>query len=67
MLAALSLRSRIGCIFGAMAVIVIIGGASVLWYTHKIDTMLVSMVERELVLYKTAQDMKLALANQKGF
>ncbi len=66
MLAALSLRARIGCIFGTMAFIVVIGGGSMLWYTHQIDTMLVSMVNKEFVLYKTAQDMELALANQRG-
>ncbi len=66
MLTALSLRSKIGFIFSAMAIIVVIGGGSMLWYTHQIDTMLVSMVNKDFVLYKTAQDMELALANQKG-
>jgi signal transduction histidine kinase len=66
MSAALSLRSKIGCVFSAMAIIVVIGGGSMFWYTHQIDTMLVSMVQKEFVLYKTAQDMELALANQKG-
>lgn len=66
MLANLSLRSKIGCIFSAMAIIVMIGGTSMLWYTHQIDTMLISIVNKEFVLYKTAQDMELALANQKG-
>jgi len=66
MLAALSLRTKIGGIFSIMAVIVIVGGASMLWYTHQIDTMLVAMVRKEFVLYKTAQDMELALASQKG-
>ena len=66
MLAALSLRSKIGIIFSAIAIIVVIGGGSMLWYTHQIDTMLVSMVNKDFVLYKTAQDMELALANQKG-
>ena len=66
MLAALSLRSKIGGIFSAMAIIVALGGWSMLWYTHQIDTMLVSMVNKDFVLYKTAQDMELALANQKG-
>ncbi len=49
-----------------MAIIVVLGGGSMLWYTHQIDTMLVSMVNKDFVLYKTAQDMELALANQKG-
>ncbi len=67
MFAALSLRARIGCIFSAMAVIVIFGGVSMLWYTNRMDTILQSLVNKEFVLYKTAQDMELALANQKGF
>ncbi len=62
----LSLRSKLGSIFIAMAVVVLLGGGSMLWYTQKMDTMLVSMVNKEFVLYKTAQDMELALANQKG-
>lgn len=66
MLGALSLRARIGCILSAMAVIVVTGGTSMLYYTHQMDTMLISLVEKEFVLYKTAQDMELALANQKG-
>ena len=66
MLAVLSLRSRIGIIFSAIAIIVVIGGASMLWYTHQMDTMLVSMVNKDFILYKTAQNMELALANQKG-
>jgi hypothetical protein len=36
------------------------------WYTYQIDNILSSTVEKEFVLYKTAQDMEIALANQKG-
>lgn len=67
MLTDLSLRSQISYIFMAMAIIVIVGGGSMFWYTNQIDTMLTSIVDKEFVLYKTAQDMELALANQKGF
>lgn len=67
MLSALSLRTRIVLIFSMMALVVGLGGGGMAWYTHQIDTMLVSMVQKEFVLYKTAQDMELALANQKGF
>lgn len=49
-----------------MAIIVFIGGGCMLWYTRQIDTMVVSMVNKEFVLYKTAQDLELALTNQKG-
>lgn len=66
MLTALSLRSKVGLIFSAIAIIVVSGGGSMLWYTHQMDTMLVSMVNKDFVLYKTAQEMELTLTNQKG-
>lgn len=63
----LSLRSKLFYIFTAMAAITVAGGIIMLWYTYKIDNMLVTMVQKEIVLYKAAQEMELALANQKGF
>ncbi len=63
----LSLRSKIVCIFVTIAVIVLLGGCLTYWYTYQIDSMLQSMVQKDFVLYKTAQDMELALANQKGY
>lgn len=63
----LSLRTKIALIFTTMAAIVLSGGVSMLWYTYQVDTMHRTMVNKEFVLYKTAQDMELALANQRGF
>lgn len=67
MLPAWGLRSKIISIFIAMAAIVLAGGGGLFWYTYQIDRSLGAMVDKEIVLYKTAQDMELALANQKGF
>ncbi len=63
----LSLRLKIIYIFSAMAATAVAGGICFLWYSYEIDAMLGTMVEKEVVLFKTAQDMELALANQKGF
>ncbi len=63
----LSLRSKVIGIFLAMIAIVVLGGAAMLWYTYQIDKMLSSIMHKEFVIYKTALDMELALANQKGF
>lgn len=63
----MSLRVKIICIFVSMAAVVIAGGGGLFWYTYRLDTMLSTMIDKELVLYRTAQDMELALANQKGF
>lgn len=63
----ISLRAKVFYIFSAMASITLACFILILWYTHQIDKMLVNMVQKEIVLYKTVQDMELALANQKGF
>jgi len=67
MFASLSLRTKILCIFSAMVFIVLCGVSSLLWYTHQNEKLLYNLISREIVLYKTSQDLELALANQKGF
>lgn len=67
MLPAWSLRTKITCIFIAMAIIVLAGGGSLFLYTYETDRSMRDIVNREIFLYKTVQDMELALANQKGF
>ncbi len=67
MLRAVSLRAKIICIFSAIAVVALAGGGSLFWYTYQTDRSIGRMVDREIFLYKAAQDMELALANQKGF
>ena len=63
----ISLRAKVFYLFAAMASITLACFILILWYTHQIDNMLINMVQKEVVLYKTAHDMELALANQKGF
>ncbi|WP_136806856.1 ATP-binding protein [Desulfosediminicola flagellatus] len=63
----LSLRSKLICIFAAMTSIVLVCCLVMLWNTHMVSSVLEQAVQKELVLYKTAQEMELALANQKGF
>lgn len=66
MLSGISLRGRVATIFVLMALIVTAGGVGTLWYASEVDRMFDDLVDRELVLYKEAQEMELALANQKG-
>lgn len=63
----LSLRSRILYLFIIMSSITIIGCICMLWQTYSMDRILVTMVQKDVVLYKASQDMETALANQKGF
>lgn len=62
-----SLRTRLIGIFAAMALIVVVCCCAMLWHTYQVNNMLEQVIEKDLVLHKIAQEMELALANQKGF
>jgi signal transduction histidine kinase len=62
----LSLRGKIVAVFAAMVAMVMIGEAVILWYASQMNTLLATVIDHEFQLYRTAQDMELALANQKG-
>ncbi len=63
----ITLRSIILYIFITMVSVAMVGSTLTLWYTYQMDNLLVSVVKKDMVLYKSVQDMELALANQKGF
>ncbi|MCF8040435.1 MAG: hypothetical protein K9K79_14095, partial [Desulfohalobiaceae bacterium] len=63
----LSLRSKIVSLILAMGCISIAGGSILYWYTLRMDQVLSVLIDKEMVLYTTAQDMQMALANQKGY
>lgn len=44
-----------------------IGAGSMYWYTYKIKAVFKEIIDQEITAYKAAQDMELALSNQKGF
>ncbi|MBF0231077.1 MAG: MCP four helix bundle domain-containing protein [Desulfamplus sp.] len=63
----ISLRSIILYILITMISVAMVGSSLTLWYTYQIDNLLVSVVKKDMVLYKALHEMELALANQKGF
>lgn len=63
----ISLRSKILYIFSTMVAVAMIGSILTLWYTYQMDKLVVTVVEKDVVLYHAVQEMELALANQKGF
>lgn len=67
MSAMLSLRARVLITFAIMVALVGTGAGGMVWYACQNDSLIGTMVGKEMVLYKTAQEMELALANQKGF
>ncbi|MCF8107033.1 MAG: MCP four helix bundle domain-containing protein [Desulfohalobiaceae bacterium] len=62
-----SLRTKITSLVLVMGLISMSGGSILYWYTLRMDEMLSVLIDKELILYKTAEDMELALANQKGY
>jgi len=50
-----------------MLLMILICGVGMVWNTHLVNTMLVEVIQKDLILYETAREMELALANQKGY
>ena len=67
MLLSLSLRAKLAFIFLAMLSMILICGVGMVWNTHLVNTMLVEVIQKDLILYETAREMELALAKQKGY
>lgn len=67
MLFKLSLRFKIISVFSVLAVVGVAESIAVLWYSHQIDNMVETMVEKEFVFFEAAQEMELALSYQKGY
>ena len=62
-----SLRSRIYVILTSLVLITFAGGLVMVWYTHRIEGLLTSIIDRNLAAYQAAQELETALVNQKGF
>jgi len=63
----LSLRQKIFALISSMGLITVFCGGAILGYTVHIDEAVSTMVHREVKAYRAAQEMQVALSNQKGF
>jgi signal transduction histidine kinase len=63
----ISLRARIYIMLSALVFITIIGGLVTVWYTYRMEHLLASVTEKDLVAFQTAEALETALVNQKGF
>ncbi len=63
----LSLRQKIFALISSMGLITVVCGGAILWYTVHIDEAVSTIVHREVKAYRAAQEMQVALSNQKGF
>jgi signal transduction histidine kinase len=51
----------------ALVLITIGGGVTTIWYAETIDTLLTSIIDRDIVSFQKAQELEVALVMQKGF
>lgn len=61
------LRKRIYLVLAALVLITFMGGVVMIWYTYRIDALIDTVADENLVALETAEDLQIALANQKGF
>ncbi len=63
----ISLRGRIYTILTTLVLITSLGAIIMVWYSFRMETVLTSMINRNLIAYETAEALETALINQKGF
>ncbi len=62
-----SLRARIYAILSTLIVITFMGSMIIVWYTFRMEAILISITEKHLRTFQAAESLETALVNQKGF
>jgi signal transduction histidine kinase len=63
----ISLRIRIFVILAGLVTMTMGGGGVMVWYTYRMQHLLLHIMERDVMAFRAALDLENALANQKGF
>lgn len=63
----MSLRHRIYSLLTALVIITAGGALVMVWYTYRMESLLTAIVQRDMASLQTAEDLEIALVNQKGF
>ncbi len=63
----LTLRTRLFTVVATLGAISILGALLMIWYTLRIETMLNTIIEKNLAAFQSAEALETALINQKGF
>ncbi|RJQ70001.1 MAG: histidine kinase [Desulfobacteraceae bacterium] len=61
------LRTRLFLVMSALVGITVMGGLVMIWYTHRIEGVLNTIIEKDIAAYQAAETLQVALINQKGF
>jgi signal transduction histidine kinase len=63
----LTLRTRLFLVMGALVTITVMGGLVMIWYTHRMEGVLNTIIEKDIAAYQAAEVLQIALVKQKGF
>lgn len=63
----LGLRGRIFLILTVLVLITLGGGSVMIWYTYRMESLFEVIINMDLAAFQTAQNLEIALANQKGY
>jgi signal transduction histidine kinase len=63
----LSLRARIFALLAALIITTLVGGLVTLWHNESMDSLLASLVEKNVASFQAAEELESSLLRQKGF
>jgi signal transduction histidine kinase len=63
----LSLRARILVLLIALVLTTVVGGLVTLWHTEAMDSLLTSLIDKNVASYQAAEELESALLQQKGY
>jgi signal transduction histidine kinase len=63
----ISLRFRIYVLLGAIVFITLMGGLVLVWYTYRMEGLLITITKKNLAALQAAETLETTLINQKGF
>ncbi len=63
----LSLKNRVYLVNAILLCITLIGAALMIWYTYKTEKIFKEIIDKNIVVYQSAEALATSLVNQKGF
>ena len=63
----LSLKNRVYLVNAILLCITLIGAMLMIWYTHKTEKYIREIIDRNVVIFQSAEALSTSLVNQKGF
>ena len=63
----LSLRARLFLLLAALVLTTLLGGLVTVWHTRAMDSLLVSLIDKNVASFQAAEELEASLLHQKGF